>query len=87
MVTAASGQHPSLTFWDLLLQITPLSGNLDSSICGLCATRQSHELVVTEQFVESFRQLPIVRVVKWLSCLLSGVLLDLDLLNSSIAVG
>lgn len=54
VVTATGRQYPGLPFRNLLLQITPFPGDLDSSICGLCTACQRHELVITEHVVESF---------------------------------
>lgn len=72
VVTATGRQYPGLSFRNLLSQITPFPGDLDSSICGLCTACQRHELVIAEHVVESFSQLPIVWIVKWLSCIWSA---------------
>lgn len=85
VVTTASRQHPGLTLWNPLSQISPFPGDLYGSVCGLCSTCQSHELVVTEQIMETFCQLSIVWIVEGLQCHRSAeVPLDLDQLVSFI---
>lgn len=64
MITAPSCQYPGLTFWDLLAQIPPLPGNLDSCVRGLPSACQSNELVVPKHIMESFCQLPVIRTVE-----------------------